>query len=212
MKISIPKYTIQEEKINSITHLIGGFLSLIGIFILIRQTKTSKELLCSMIFSTSLTFLYFISGIYHGLPKKSKWKKFFRLIDHCNVYILELATFLPICFITLEHSIGTIYFLILLFFTIIGIILNCIVLDKVQLTSVIIHLLVGWSVLLITPLLYEKIKLNGLVLLFLGGIIYTIGAILYRLGIKQKYMHCIFHIFCLMGSLCHYLLIYIYIL
>lgn len=210
--IMLPNYSLKEEKLNTISHALGVFLALIGTILLGIKSTSSKSLICSLIFSISLFIMYLSSSVYHGINKKNKWKKIFRMIDHCNVFLLEIATFVPICFMALEKNIGITYFSILMILTIIGLILNYLILDKVQMFSVILHLVTGWSILILIPKLLENIDLMGVSLIIIGGALYTIGAVLYRLGRNYKYMHFVFHIFCLLGSISHFIMIYRYIL
>lgn len=185
---------------------------MIGSILLVQKSDSNKALICSLIFSISLFTMYLISSIYHGLTKKNRWKKYFRIIDHCNVFLLEISTFVPVCFMVLEKELGQDYFFILMIVTIIGIILNYLILDRVQMFSVILHLATGWSILFLIPSLLKSLNPIGILFLFLGGALYTIGAFLYRLGRNYKYMHSLFHVFCLLGSLCHFIMIYQYIL
>lgn len=211
-QIILPNYSEKEERLNASTHGIGAFFSMIGLILLVQKSMNHKALICSLFFSISLFIMYLSSSIYHGLKKQNTWKKWFRLMDHCNVFLLEISTFIPVCFIVLEKNIGQVYFLILMILTIIGIILNYLILDKVQMISVILHLITGWSIIFFIPELLKKLGPSGTIFLFLGGTIYTIGSILYRLGRNYRYMHSVFHIFCLLASFCHFIMIYRYIL
>lgn len=208
MKISLPVYSKGEEVINSMTHGVGAVLSLIGTFIVTNLTKEKISLISGLIFCISLFLLYTASAIYHGLPKSSKIKRIMRVIDHCNVFILEAGTFTPVCLITLSDKIGIVYFYIIWLITIIGIIINIINVDKYENISLILHLIMGWSVLFVFNKLLRTLNIEELRYLFGGGLFYTVGSFLYYIGSTKKYMHSIFHIFCLLGSYYHFLLVY----
>ena len=208
MKISLPVYSKGEEVINSMTHGVGAVLSLIGTFIVTNLTKEKISLISGLIFCISLFLLYTASAIYHGLPKSSKIKRIMRVIDHCNVFILEAGTFTPVSLIALSDKIGIVYFYIIWLITIIGIIINIIDVDKYENISLILHLIMGWSVLFVFNKLLRSLNIEELRYLFGGGLFYTVGSFLYYIGSTKKYMHSIFHIFCLLGSYYHFLLVY----
>lgn len=180
-------------------------LSTIGFFLL-NSNLDKIEFISCMVYCSCLFVLYLNSFLYHFFKIK-KIKKFFRILDHCSVYILEAGTFTPVCLLIIGGFIGYIYVLIIWLITLIGIILNVISVNKYQKLALIIHLVMGWSILI----MYKKVLSIGccyLVLLILGGIFYSIGAYFYKLGSNKKYMHFVFHIFCLLGSFFHYLMIY----
>lgn len=201
-KIKIPSYTLKEELINSITHGVGAVLSIIGLCFIKKYNNLSSNIFC-----ITLIILYSISCIYHSLPK-TNLKKIFRVLDHACVFILEAGTFTPVCMNMIKGNIGLYYTLIIWFITILFIVLNIINVDKFQKISLIIHLVMGWSIIFMFKIIINNTSLNLFLLLVLGGVIYSIGALFYKIGSNKKYMHSIFHIFCLIGSLIHYLMIF----
>lgn len=214
-KVEIPDYSVKEEIINSSSHGIGAILSIIGFVLMIKKSllqNNSLGFLTSIIFGGTLFILYLTSCLYHGIPKKYKAKKLMRVIDHCNVFILEAGTFTPVCLLLLGGKIGWIYFTIIWLLTILGIILNFIDVDKYENFSLVLHLGMGWSIILVFNKLISSLNISGLRCLFGGGLLYTIGAFLYYLGSTKKYMHSVFHFFCLAGSFAHFLLVYLFLL
>lgn len=211
-KVKIPNYTLGEELINSISHGIGALLSVAGLIIMIVKSLKDDNLsfVACLIYGISLILLYLISCLYHALSPKLEAKKILRVIDHCNVFLLEAGTFTPICLLLIRGKLGFIYCFIIWILTIVGIIINYINVDKYQKISLILHLLIGWSIILLLSELILSLNATGLVLLFGGGILYSIGAILYKIGATKRYMHSIFHFFCLAGSVFHFLLIFLF--
>lgn len=209
-KIKIPKYTLGEELINSISHGIGGCLAIAALVLCIVKSKNAWSIVSTSIYGSLMIILYVISCIYHALSPKLKGKKVLRVIDHCNVFLMLAGTYMPICLSLLNGLLGWIIFGIVWTITIIAIILNSINVDKYQLASVICHLLLGWgSLIIINPLIKES-SLHAVWILIIGGIIYTIGSILYGIGRKIPYMHSVFHFFVLGGSIFHFFFIYLY--
>lgn len=210
--IYIPKYSIIEERINSISHGIGTILSIVALIIMLLLSKNSLEIICSSIFGGTLILLYVVSALYHALSPKKKAKAYLRVVDHCMVFLLVAGTYTPVALLAIGGKIGYIVLLTVFCITSIGIVCNIKNLEKYQLVSVFCHLIVGWgSLLLIKQLLPHMHKL-GIWYLVLGGCMYTIGAVLYRIGRYKKYMHSIFHFFCLAGSTFHFLMIIKFVL
>lgn len=212
-KISIPKYSLSEELINSISHGIGASLSIAGLVVLVVlsvKSHSAVSVVASSIYGSLLIILYTISCIYHSLSPKLKAKKVLRVIDHCNVYLLVAGTYTPITLVCMADKTGYLTFLFVWIVTIIGIVLTCIDVDKYQKASVACHLLTGWAVLFTINELLTHMQYNGIVLLIAGGVAYSLGSVLYLIGSKKKYMHSIFHFFVLAGSIFHYFTICLY--
>jgi len=214
-KIRIPNYSLSEELINAISHGIGAALSIAGLVLLIVKSADQHNgyaLAASIVYGISLILLYTVSCVYHSLSPKLRAKKVLRVIDHCNVFLLVAGTFTPVCLVVLNGINGWILFSIIWTVTLIGIILNSIDVDKFNAASVVCHLLAGWSMLfMINPLIAGFSKM-GLIFLVIGGLCYSVGAILYGIGSKKKYFHSIFHFFCLAGSIFHFFMIFSFIL
>ena len=135
-----------------------------------------------------------------------------RVIDHCNVFLLVYGTYIPIALIGVGGIKGLILFIIISIVTLIGIILTSIKIDKTQVLQVICHLINGWGALVVIPSLIDSLGVIGVLFLVIGGIMYSIGSLLYVIGRKRKYMHSIFHVFCLLGTLFHFLCVYLFLL
>lgn len=210
--IRIPKYSLSEELINSISHGLCGIFAIVATILMIVKSNTPMEYVTTSIFGTTMIILYIISCIYHALSPKLTGKKVLRVIDHCNVYLLVLGTYIPVSLLGVKGILGWILFGIVTTITIIGIILSCIKIDKFQVLEVICHLINGWSIIIAINTLYKNMTLNGVIFLALGGVMYTVGSILYGIGAKKKYMHSVFHFFCIFGTIFHFIAIYLYLL
>lgn len=213
-RISIPSYTLSEELINSISHGIAAAFSIWGLVMLI--IKASKEGAMAVttvtLFGTTMILLYTISCIYHALSPRITGKKVLRVIDHCNVFLLVFGTIIPIALVGMKGVCGWVYFGIVGFVTLLGIIFSAVDVDKNEKIEVVCHLMNGWSAVLFIKPLIAGVGVAGLIFIILGGVMYSIGALLYGLGSKKKYMHSVFHFFCIAGSIFHYLAIYLYVL
>lgn len=210
--IRIPNYSLSEELINAISHGCGAGLAIWGLVLLMLKCATPMQYVTCAIFGTTMIILYLMSCLYHALSPKINGKKVLRVLDHCNVYLLVLGTYTPIALLGIGGGLGWVMFGIVATITTLGIIFTAINIDKYSVISVVFHLLNGWSILLALPFLINNIGVGGIIYIVLGGIMYSLGAILYFKGAKVKYMHSIFHFFCLAGTILHFLAIYLYII
>ena len=152
-----------------------------------------------------------MSCLYHSF-KPNNAKRIFRIFDHCSIYLLIAGTYTPLVLLILPTVVGWTIFFVVWILAIIGIVLNAIDLKKFKIVSMILYLVMGWCILFSFETLWNSMNHFGIFLLLLGGILYTIGAIIYGVGKKKKYMHSVFHIFCILASVCFFLAIYIYAL
>lgn len=213
-KVKIPNYSLSEELINSISHGVAAIFSIVGLIMLVIKAanKGAMAVTTVTLFGTTMIILYTISCIYHALSPKITGKKVMRVIDHCNVFLLVFGTIIPVALVGIEGYLGWLYFSIVALVTLIGIVFSAIDVDKNQKIEVICHLINGWSVTLFSKTLITNIGTTGFLFVVLGGVMYSLGAILYGIGSKKKYMHSVFHFFCIFGTIFHYLAIYLYIL
>ena len=209
-RVRIPKYNLKEELINSISHGIGAIFAIVALILLLVKSHTASAYVSCSIYGALLIILYVISCIYHALSPRVKGKKVLRVIDHCNVMLMVAGTYMPICLSLYNNYIGWITFSIVWIITIIGVVFNAIDVDKYSVISVICNLLLGWGAVFLISSMLKLVPFKAIELLILGGILYTIGSILYGVGRKIPYMHSIFHFFVLGGSICHFLFIYLY--
>lgn len=206
-----PKYTLGEEIVNAITHGCGAALAIAGLILLIIKANNVVGILTGILYAVIMIVLYVISCVYHSLSFRLKGKKVLRILDHCNVQLMVAGTYTPICLSMLGGTLGWVMFSIVWAVTIVAVIVNCINLEKYKVVSVICNLLLGWAALFIMKPLVAACPSTGLALLIWGGIVYSIGAILYGIGHKVRYMHSVFHFFVIGGSILHYFMIFFYV-
>ena len=161
------------------------------------------------IFGASLIILFAASTIYHS-SKKPELRSRLRIIDHASIYILIAGTYTPFALITLHGTIGWAIFGTTWGLALIGIILKLFFTGKYSIISTITYVLMGWIIVFAIKPLIHNLPLSGLIWLLAGGILYTIGAILYSLK-KLKFNHAIFHIFVLFGAFCHFVAVFFYV-
>ena len=213
-RISIPKYTLCEELINSISHGVGVIFGLVAMILCIvksAQVGDAYRVVSSVIFGVMVMILYLMSCLYHAL-KLNKAKRVFRVIDHCTIFLLIAGTYTPYTLVSLRDTIGLWVFGVIWATAILGITLNAISLKKFAKLSVALYLIMGWIIIFAYGYMVSAVPAGGMTLLIWGGVAYTVGAILYGIGAKRKYFHSVFHFFCLIGTFLHFLSIYLYVL
>ncbi len=214
----LPLYTKGEDIFNMVSHIVGGAMGIIAIVlcsVFAAIDRNGYGVVSGVIFGVTMLLLYTMSSIYHGLKPETMVKKVFQIIDHCSIFILIAGTYTPIALCTLrEYSTaeGWVLFGIIWTMAIIGIALNSIDLKKYKIFSMVCYLVMGWCIIVRINIIIDLLGMTAFALLFSGGIAYTVGALFYGIGKKKKWMHSVFHIFCVIGSLFHFLLVLLYVI
>ena len=213
----LPTYTKGEEIFNMVSHIVGAVMGIAALVLCVIFAAIHGNVygvVSSAIFGTTLVILYTMSSIYHGLNEKLKAKKVFQVIDHCSIFLLIAGTYTPFALCTLRQysaATGWTIFGIIWGLAILGIVLNAIDLKRYKVFSMICYLVMGWCIIIKGSVLPALLGMAGFILVLSGGIVYTIGAILYGIGKKKKWMHSVFHLACVFGSLLHFLCILLYV-
>ena len=199
------RYTLGEEIFSAVTHGVGSLLSIAGtavIVVLAAIFNDAWAVVGCAIFGASLIILYSMSTLYHSITNP-KAKAFFRIMDHNTIFFLIAGTYTPITISILRGPIGWVLFGIVWGAAVIGIILNSIDLEKFRKPSVVCYIAMGWVIIIAIRPLLVVMNIWSLWLLVGGGVFYTVGVIFYAIK-KVKYFHSIWHIFTVLGSVCHY--------
>lgn len=213
--IKIPRYTLGEELISAISHGIGAGLGIAALVLCIIKSAIHHNptaVVSSSIYGSTLIILYLISTLYHSFKSTIRAKKVFRIFDHCSIFLLIFGTYTPFALVTLNGAIGWVIFSVILASAIVGIVLNSVNLEKYKKISMACYIIMGWIIVFAFKTIFQSMNTNGIILLVLGGIVYTIGAIIYGIGKKVKYMHSLWHFFVLAGSILHFFCIYLYVI
>ena len=210
-----------REPINGFTHLGGAILSFAGLLALVIKTTlisaSAVDLTAVIIFGISMILLYTASATYHLVVASDKVIAFLRKLDHSMIFVLIAGSYTPFCLIALKEDKGWILFTVIATIAVCGVLFKMIWFNCPRWISTSIYIGMGWiSVFMIKPL-YSSMPFGGVYLLLLGGIFYTIGAVIYALkpsSLKFKNLgfHEIFHIFILLGSLCHFISVFEYVI
>ena len=214
----LPQYTKGEEIFNMVSHIVGGAVGVAALTLCVIFAALHGNVygvVSGAIYGASMIILYTMSSIYHGLRPQLMAKKVFQIIDHCSIFLLIAGTYTPISLSALRTSnpvLGWTIFGIIWGVAALGIILNSIDIKAYKTFSAICYLIMGWCIVFAWKPTVVALGTGGIALLLSGGISYTVGALFYYFLKKKRYMHSVFHIFVVLGSVLHLLCILLYVM
>ena len=205
-------YPAKEERFNIISHAIGLALSVLALVLLCLKSygNSRLELFSVVTYGLSLIMLYTASTMYHasiGLLVRNR----LNILDHAAIYVLIAGTYTPFTLITLPENIGRPIFLIVWSIALVGVVLKLFFTGRFDKLSTIIYVAMGWIIIFAIKPLIQSLELGGLLWLFAGGLAYSVGAVFYSREMLNN-NHAIFHVFVLIGSFCHFVSVYWYVL
>ncbi|MBR5561325.1 MAG: hemolysin III family protein [Clostridia bacterium] len=211
----LPDYTKGEEIFNMVSHIVGGAVGVAALVLCIIFSAVHKNgyaLAGSIVYGVSMITLYTMSSVYHGL-RAGTAKRVMQVLDHCTIYLLIAGTYTPILLSAMRPIdpvaswvlLGVVWGL-----SAIAITLTAIDLKKYAVFSMICYIGMGWCIVVKIPLLIAAVGWGGFWLILAGGLCYTAGAVLYGMGRTKRYMHSVFHLFVVAGSILHLLAILLY--
>jgi len=206
-------YQALEEQLNIYTHGLGLILSLPAAVLLMRKAAAMQDtsaLIASGVFAFSLFLLYLASTLYHSATIASKRKKL-NIFDHSAIYVLIAGTYTPVAVISLHNAWGWAILTVIWTMAFAGILFKLFFTGRFKLASTIAYVAMGWVVVIALKPMLSSMTHQGLLLLAAGGLAYTLGALLYQLK-NIPFNHAVFHVFVLIGSCCHFLMVYCEIL
>ena len=201
-------YTLKEEILNSIIHGLGiifGISALSVLCVLGSYFGSSSHIISYLIYGLSLILLYTSSTLYHALPSP-KVKSFFKVFDHSSIYLLIAGTYTPFMLLNLKGDLGITLLAIIWSLAILGIIFKVFFTGRFKVLSTLLYIGMGWIIIFAYVPLKQSLNEIGMDWLIAGGVTYTLGTIFY-LAKKYRYTHAIWHLFVLMGSICHFIAI-----
>lgn len=213
----LPNYSTGEEIMNTVTHIVGGAMGVAALTMCVMlavQNRNIYGVIGSSIYGFCMIALYSVSSVYHGL-RPGMGKKVMQVIDHCTIYFLICGTYTVIALSAIRPIYPKLGWLLLGFewiMAIIATVLTAIDLKQYRVFSMICYIGMGWAIIPFAKVVMQVLTKPGFYLLLAGGIAYTIGAVLYGIGSKKKWMHSVFHIFVDIGSLLQFLCVAMYAL
>lgn len=201
-----------EEQLNSWSHGLGAALGIAGLVLLVvfLKQEVPYALFSVIVYGVSIIVLFLASTFYHAV-KGEKRKHYFRILDHISIYLLIAGTYTPVLLITLPDSLGWELFWIVWGIAAFGVILKLFFTGKFETFSTLLYLVMGWLIVFDFSTLADRMDTNGLLLLFSGGLFYTVGIVFYAIE-RIPYNHVIWHFFVLGGAICHFFMIYFFVI
>jgi hemolysin III len=200
------------ERFNSITHLIGSVLALAGASVLITlaaQRGGATRITAVAIYGAMLFILYLSSTLYHSL--RGRAKQIFHVFDHCSIYLLIAGTYTPLTLITLRGKWGWWMFAVIWALAIAGVVKDALFHGRYRAASVVLYILMGWLVVVAFTPLKLALPSAALTLLLAGGLAYTVGVVFFAMSKKVAYTHGVWHLFVIVGSVCHFVAVARYV-
>ncbi len=213
----LPDYTKGEELFNMISHIVGAAFALFALIICVAISSYHRDVLgivASSIYGISMLLLYTMSSLYHGLTHPFA-KRLFQIFDHCAIYFLIAGTYTPVALVAIRTHFpvwGWLIFGLQWALAAVAVTLTAIDLKRFQVISMVCYIFMGWMIILFYPVIMPSLGANAFTYMLIGGILYTIGAVLYGIGKRKRYMHNVFHVFVLLGSFVQFLGLVLYVL
>jgi len=212
-KINFNGQSLGEEIANAISHGIGALLAIAGTVVLIIAAciyGSAISVVSSALYGAFAILVYLFSTIYHSLTN-TKAKKVFQIFDHCSIFLMILGSYIPISLCLIKGALGWTLFGVMVGLSVIGIVFNSIDVKKWHKLSMVLYVIMGWSLIVMFKEVAVKVPPKSLILLVGGGVAYTLGIVFFALD-KFKYMHYVWHLFVLLGSVLQYFFILFYVI
>ena len=216
-KTPLPDYTRGEEIVNTVTHIVGASLAAAAIPLLVVVASMHGNpwgIVTGAVYGATLVMMFTVSSVYHGI-KPGPAKRVMRIIDHCDIYLLIAGTYTPILLCSIRPinpEAAWTLFGVEWGLAAIAVTLNAIDLKRYEKISMACYIGMGWSIVAIIPMTIAALTTVGFILLFSGGVFFTLGAVLYGVGKKVRYMHSVFHVFVVIGCELQFFAILLYVM
>jgi hemolysin III len=204
---------IKSERFNSMSHLVGAVLALAGAVVLVVMASRggdTRRIVSFSIYGATLFLLYLVSTLYHGLPT-GRAKHVFHVLDHQAIYLLIAGSYTPFTLVTLDGSVGWWLFGAIWGMAVLGLVLDALPRRGARILPFFIYFVMGWLIVLAINPLLAALPRTGFIWLLTGGLLYTSGIVFFALDHRYPWMHSMWHLFVLAGSISHYVAILIYV-
>ena len=214
--IKLVDYSRKEDWVNSITHIIGAVFALVVTVLCIARGITLNRVdyvVLSLIYGITMLSVFVCSSVYHGL-RPNNAKKVMRVVDHAMINFMIVGTITPYMVLAvapINPIMGWTLLIACWVASITAVVITFTLFNKTKVIQMVLYMVIGWSSFMTVFVLWKHFSKDAIFLMVTGGIAYTIGAILYGIGRKKKYIHAVFHIFIILGAFLHFLGLYLYV-
>ena len=214
--IKLVDYSRKEDWVNSITHIIGAvFALLVTVLCIARGIELNRfnYVILSLIYGLTMLAVFVCSSVYHALNPGNA-KKVMRVVDHAMINFMIVGTITPYMVLAVAPLKPIMAYTLLIacwIAAITAVVITFTLFNKTKVIQMVLYMVIGWSSFMTVFVLWKHFSKDAIFLMVTGGIAYTIGAILYGIGRKKKYIHAVFHIFIIIGAFLHFLGLYMYV-
>ena len=215
-KIKLANYTRSEDWLNSISHMVGGGLSVIALILCLVRAIVVRRwdyALLGLVYGLTMIAMYSCSSVYHAL-RPNRGKQAMRMVDHAMIYPMIAGTISPVAVLVIvpvHPALGWAVFGVAWAVVAAAVPITLTLFNKTKVTQMILYLALGWMIIVALRVLLQTFDRTGTLLLVAGGVAYTLGAIIYGIGSKHRYFHSVFHFFVLAGSILHFFALYLFV-
>ena len=215
-KIKLASYSRGEDWLNSISHMVGGGLSVIALILCLVRAIVVRRwdyALLGLVYGLTMIAMYSCSSVYHAL-RPNRGKKAMRMVDHAMIYPMIAGTISPVAVLVIvpvHPALGWAVFGVAWAVVAAAVPITLTLFNKTKVTQMILYLALGWMIIVALRVLLQTFDRTGTLLLVAGGVAYTLGAIIYGIGSKHRYFHSVFHFFVLAGSILHFFALYLFV-
>lgn len=201
-----------EERLNAWSHGFGASLGIVALVLLILYSDNAKpwDLFSVIVYGISIIILFLASTIYHAVTNEKR-KHYFRIVDHISIYLLIAGTYTPVLLILLTDSLGWPLFWTVWGIAAFGVVLKLFFTGKFEIFSTLLYLVMGWLIVFDFSNVSVALGSEGILWLYAGGLFYTVGIVFYALQ-RVPYNHVIWHLFVLAGAICHFFMVFLYVI
>ena len=216
-KIKLAQYSRREDWLNSISHMVGGGLSVVALLLCLVRAVLARRwdyAVLGLVYGLTMIAMYSCSSVYHAL-RPNRGKRAMRLVDHAMIYPMIAGTITPLAVLVIVPQrpvLGWVLVGVAWAVVAAAVPITLTLFNKTKITQMVLYLALGWMVIVAVKTLWEHFDRTGMWLLVSGGLAYTLGAVLYGIGAKKPYFHSVFHFFVLAGSILHFVCIFCYII
>ena len=215
-KIKLANYSRREDWLNSISHMVGGGLSVVALALCLVRAVLARRwdyAVLGLVYGLTMIAMYSCSSVYHAL-RPNRGKRAMRLVDHAMIYPMIAGTLTPLAVLVIvpvRPVLGWVLVGVAWAVVAAAVPITLTLFNKTKITQMVLYLALGWMVIAAVKTLWEHFDRTGMWLLVSGGLAYTLGAVLYGIGAKKPYFHSVFHFFVLAGSVLHFFSLYLYV-
>lgn len=214
---TMPDYTKGEETFNMVSHIVGAAFGVVALVLTVVFSALKGDawsVVASAIYGSTMILLYTVSSVYHGLHM-NMGKRVMQVVDHCTIFLLIAGTYTPVALCAIRRYSPVwcwVLFGVVWGCAALGIVFTAIDMKRFERLAMVLYLGMGWCIVMAAKPAMASVHVYGLMWILLGGVVYTAGAVLYGMGKRHRYMHSVFHVFCVIGSILQFFGILFYVI